>query len=742
MITRAETAEEVLSTGGDHDRFHAAFVHAALGMALARTDGGLTHVNPAFCALTGYTEQELLTRDLVALTHPEDRRATARQLQRLVDGEVASLLLEQRYVTRRGSHRWARTSLALVPGRSGKPDHVVALFEDITERKRTGELLEYQASHDALTGLANRTRLRESTEAAVAMARAREGTAALLWIDLDRFKDINDTFGHHYGDQVLKGLNPKLWAGLRETDLVARLCGDEFAILLPGANRQAAVAVAQQVLAELSRPMEVNGHRIDLGASIGIALFPEHGQDAETLMRQADIAMSAAKRSRLGHVVYAAGQSHSTPRRMELVSELRQGIENRELLVHYQPKIDLRTGRILGAEALVRWQHPRDGLIPPDVFIPLAEQTGLIRPLGLCVLDLALTQCAQWSRSGLDLSVAVNLAADSLHDLQLDETIVGMLKRAGVSPRRLTLEVTESAMMVDPARAKEILGRIHEAGVRVSIDDFGTGYSSLAYLKDLPVDEVKIDQKFVRGMRSSPKDACIVRAVVDLGHNFGLRVVAEGAEDRESADLLASWGCDVAQGYYFSRPLAPAALSDWVAERGGRLETMTSLPGPALPPSTTAAAPSGLSGSEFEAVRRQDPPHNAVGGTLDRRGATRYVTKDTPTLIGWVEGGQGHKITTSLKNISSNGAQVATEHEPLPPPGTLVMFRLVSDATDRVMQAKVVRISRPSVPRRRFSLRKQPEPVGFLIHLAFLEPCPYDCFKASISGFVVERSNS
>ena len=576
MIKWAEMALEELTAG--EDRFRAAFVHAAFGMAIVRPDGRFAHVNPAFCALTSYTERDLMALDFLAVTHPEDRQDSARQLRRLIDGDVADLVLETRYVTKGGGVTWAKTSISLVPDAGGRPDQFVALFEDITERKRTGDLLEYQASHDALTGLPNRARLWQALEAAIVEARACVGTAALLWIDLDRFKDINDTFGHHYGDRVLKLLNPRLWVGLRETDLVARLGGDEFAILLPGTGRQEAIMVAKRVRVNLCRPIEVNGHRIDLGASIGIALFPEHGQDAETLMRRADVAMYAAKQSRAGLTVYAMGQSHSTPRRLELIAELREAIEDEQLLLHYQPKVDLRTGRVVGAEALVRWQHPRDGLIAPDLFIPLAEQTGLIRPLGLWVLNTALARCAEWSRGGLDLSVAVNLAAESLQDPRLDETIAAMLSRAGVAPERLTLEVTESAMMADPARSMEVLGRIHEMGVRISIDDFGTGYSSLAYLKDLPVHEVKIDQKFVRGMLNNQKDACIVRSVIDLGHNFGLRVVAEGAEDQESSDLLTSWGCDVAQGYFFSRPLSPTNLRAWLTEQGANLETMTSLP--------------------------------------------------------------------------------------------------------------------------------------------------------------------
>jgi EAL domain-containing protein (putative c-di-GMP-specific phosphodiesterase class I) len=425
------------------------------------------------------------------------------------------------------------------------------------------------------------------------------------------------------------------------------------------------------------------------------------------------------------------------------VADLRRAIEDGQLLLYYQPKIDLKTGRVLGAEALVRWPHPRDGLISPDLFIPLAEQTGLIRPLGLWVLESALARCADWTREGLDLSVAVNLATDSLQDPRLDATIGEMLRRTGVPPGRLAIEVTESAMMSDPGRAREVLGRIHESGVHVSIDDFGTGYSSLAYLKDLPVDEVKIDQKFVREMRKNAKDACIVRAVVDLGHNFGLRVVAEGAEDKESADLLAAWGCDVAQGYYFSKPLAPRDFRDWVTERGGRLQTITSLPIPVPALSPTTPQPSTPAESQPEPASKTSKAQRSAGtrhSTSERRRAVRYETTDTQALIAWVDGDQSHKVTMSLKNISADGAQVETDYQQLPPPGILVRFRLVSEATDWVANAKVVEITQPLAPRRGFSFRKKPEPVvSPIIHLAFQDPCPYEFFKASIAGFVSTR---
>jgi len=453
---------------------------------------------------------------------------------------------------------------------------LVSLAAAAVQRQLSVAQLQHEATHDALTGLPNRTLLQGRLDQAIAGAQP----LALLLMDLDRFKEINDTFGHHYGDAVLQLLHPRLQGVLRKSDTMARLGGDEFGILLPGADEAGAVLAAKKILECLVRPIEVEGHRLDVSGSIGIALFPGHARDPVTLVQRADVAMYAAKRARLGHAVYSADQSHYSPRRLTLITDLRHGIEGGQLLLHYQPKVDLATMRPAGAEALVRWLHPREGLIPPLEFIPLAEHTGLIRPLGLWVLNAALRQCRTWRRSGMNLNVAVNLGAESFQDPDLVATITRLLESSDSLPSWLTLEITESALMAEPARAMRVLGQIHEVGIKMSIDDFGTGYSSLAYLKDLPVDEVKVDRTFVKGMATDGKDAHIVRSVIALGHGLGLRVVAEGIEDRGTAELLASMGCDSAQGYYFSRPLPPESFTGWMsawaetstAPRGDRTE--------------------------------------------------------------------------------------------------------------------------------------------------------------------------
>jgi diguanylate cyclase (GGDEF)-like protein len=424
--------------------------------------------------------------------------------------------------------------------------------------------LAYQATHDGLTGLPNRSYLQGELDRRM-NGRSTEGPAALLLIDLDRFKEINDSLGHHCGDLLLRALAPRLRDVVRDSGTAARIGGDEFGVFLPGADCAGAVRVAEAILAALRQPMVIKGQTLDVGASIGIALCPGHADDPIAMLQCADIAMYAAKRSRVGCLVYAPDRPEFQPVRVALIGELRRGIEQNQLMLHYQPKINLRTRAIEGVEALVRWLHPRDGLLPPDQFIELAEETGLIKPLTLWALHTALLQCRVWHQEGLALNVAVNLSADVVREPDLVGMIVANLQNSGALPGWLTLEITESAIMADPTNAKLMLTRLRGMGVRIAIDDFGTGYSSFAYLKDLPVDEIKIDQSFVHELTAVGPNACIVKSVIDLGRNLGLKVVAEGAEDLKTVELLESLGCDCVQGFYFSQPLAPADFTRWLA---------------------------------------------------------------------------------------------------------------------------------------------------------------------------------
>jgi diguanylate cyclase (GGDEF)-like protein/PAS domain S-box-containing protein len=417
---------------------------------------------------------------------------------------------------------------------------------------------EHDANHDPLTGLANRRKLFARLEAAIAEAKAGRLKLPLLLIDLDHFKELNDTLGHHAGDRLLQEIRPRLMAGVPEADLIARVGGDEFALLLPpGSTAAQAQRAAERLLREIEQPFRFQGLTLLVRASAGIAVFPEHGRDVETLMQRADIAMYSAKARGIDHEVYSASRDGHSRARLALIGELPDAITNGQIVTYYQPKFDLVTGAIAGAEALVRWDHPQFGLLGPGAFLPLAEQTGLMRPLTLRVLDDALGQCARWQAEGLDMKVAVNLSAPNLLDLGLPGDVSALLEKRGVEPGRLQLEITETIVAADPVRVIEIMHKLRELGVSLSLDDFGTGSSSFAYLRELPVQELKIDKSFVLGMDGDAQAATIVQTIVELARNLGLKAVGEGIETEEARDLLAACGCDFGQGFLMARPMPP-----------------------------------------------------------------------------------------------------------------------------------------------------------------------------------------
>jgi diguanylate cyclase (GGDEF)-like protein len=440
----------------------------------------------------------------------------------------------------------------------------------------TNMQLEIQATHDELTGLPNRSFLQRRLEQEAHIARESNIPAALLLLDLDRFKEVNDTLGHTVGDLLLQKIGQRLQNQLRPTDLIARLGGDEFAIVLPATDAAGAIYAARTLLGALDAPTLVDDHAFSIGGSIGIALTPEHGDDVTTLLRCADVAMYVAKRSQSGLAEYTPEVDKHSPRKLALMSELRQAIADDGLLIHYQPKVSFSLGRMVGVEALVRWPHPVHGLIPPDDFIPLAERTGLIGPLTRWVLERAVHQCRDWEQVGLHINVAVNLSTHTLYDPQLLSTVTDLLQKYEVAPSQLTLEITESMLMEEPERAHVVLADLRALGLSISIDDFGTGYSSLVYLKRLTIDEVKIDKAFVFGLGvdADPADAAIVRAVVAMARPLQCEVVAEGVETVETLTFLQGLGCDLAQGYYFSRPLPATALEQWARTTrwGGRVK--------------------------------------------------------------------------------------------------------------------------------------------------------------------------
>ena len=434
------------------------------------------------------------------------------------------------------------------------------------EQRQSEETIRYLAYTDPVTNLPNRIRFHQLVHEAIIAAQNEQRPIALLLLDLDHFKEVNDTLGHDRGDSLLQQVGVRLRSALFDSDVAARLGGDEFAILLPRlASTKDVQHVVRNLHDSLRQPFVIDGIPIAVETSIGVATMPEHADNADTLMQRAEIAMYRAKQMASDYTVYAPEYNLYSHERLRLMAELREAIEQNQLVLHFQPKVEIRSGRIIGNEALVRWQHPRLGMLPPDEFIMAAEHTGLIGPLTQWVLIDALTKCQGARREGIQLRVSINLSARSLHDPQLPKMIEQALNAVDAEPAMLMLEVTESAIVLDPKRAEENLVALSRMGISLSIDDFGTGYTSLSSIKRLPVNEIKIDKSFVTNMLTDKQDATIVRTIIDLGHNFGLTVVAEGVETQEVYDTLSNLGCDLIQGYLISKPLPCEQLKKWLS---------------------------------------------------------------------------------------------------------------------------------------------------------------------------------
>ncbi len=442
--------------------------------------------------------------------------------------------------------------------------------EAISSREEKILRLAYQ---DTLTSLPNRALFNDRLEMALSSAVRTKTPVTVLMMDLDRFKYVNDALGHPVGDMVLREVGARFKALLRTTDTVARLGGDEFAIILPNAGIESAKEIATTILRAFEKPIILDGQPLDVGSSIGIASYPEHGTDPTELMRHVDVAMYVAKRSNRGFAVYSAEFYQPRQDFLRLLSDLRTAIERDELVLHFQPKVNLRTGKTTNVEALIRWVHPQRGFVPPSEFIPFAEHTGFIRTITCSVIEKAIRQCRLWKDQGIDMVISFNISSRDLVNPELPKLVENALTENGVEPHRIAIEVTESGFMEEPGQALDILQRLDKLGVRLSIDDYGTGYSSLAYIKKLPVQEIKIDQSFVKNMINDTNDAIIVKSTIDLGHNMGLKVVAEGVEDVESLSMLKQLGCDYAQGYYMSKPLSAEDFEAWLSN-GNDFDTM------------------------------------------------------------------------------------------------------------------------------------------------------------------------
>ena len=440
-------------------------------------------------------------------------------------------------------------------------------FLVIRNAQRQESSLRHQAMFDRLTNLPNRALFADRIQQAILISQREKQSFAIVAVDLDRFKVINDALGHPVGDQVLQQVAERSRSCVRASDTFARMGGDEFIILLPNTpNLDGAQILTKKILAAIKKPMLVAGQSIEVSASLGIALFPEHGNTAEVLLRNADAAMYEAKRTQAGYTIYNINLNQHAKDRMRLQGELRNAIKHNELVLHYQPKIDFASARISGVEALVRWQHPTRGLLFPDAFIELAEATGQIKALTLVVLRKALDQSETWYRSGLNLTVAVNISSLSIQDPEFPDQLSDLLKSVNIPISQLELEITETAVMTGTVRAVECIKRLNQLGLQIAIDDFGTGYSSMSRLKELLVAQIKIDKSFVKDMAVNHNDAMIVRSTVELGHSLGMKVIAEGVEDQAVWDKLKALNCDSAQGYYMGRPIPVEKFNAWLQE--------------------------------------------------------------------------------------------------------------------------------------------------------------------------------
>jgi diguanylate cyclase (GGDEF)-like protein/PAS domain S-box-containing protein len=572
-----QTTESMGLVRASEARFRAIYDHAALGITVIDSESGVIRsTNPAFCKLLGYEESELVGKVAGTFSPAEDAAITREPVRSLRKGLRDSVKVEKRFVRKDGLIIWGNLTISRVEDDTSEDKRaLIGMLEDITQRKAMEAQLMHQAFHDPLTGLANRALFRDRVEHALARAASnrlrvngQEGAIVVMFIDLDSFKNVNDSLGHSVGDRLLVQIGSRMAGCVRGSDTVARLGGDEFAVLLEGSED--ATTVAERILASLRTPVSLNDRNIVVSASIGIArLWP--GDDADTILRSADAAMYAAKGNGKGrYALYDPDMHRQALERLQLEEDLRGAIDRQELELHYQPLVGLASQQLHGAEALIRWQHPTLGLVSPAQFIPVAEETGLIVPLGYWVIEEACRQAARWvdARREMDstgFSVSVNLSSRQLQDEGLEAHVAMALENSGLAPRYLILEITESAIMQDVESALERVRALKNLGVGLAIDDFGTGYSSLGQLQRFPFDSLKIDKSFVdtldRAMAdmtpAKAKDAALVRMIVALGQALGLKVVAEGIEQGAQTTLLLDFGCELGQGFHYARPLPP-----------------------------------------------------------------------------------------------------------------------------------------------------------------------------------------
>ncbi|SFN35582.1 PAS domain S-box-containing protein/diguanylate cyclase (GGDEF) domain-containing protein [Formivibrio citricus] len=572
LKTSIREAFEHYELGRRGIQFTSIYENTQEGILITDGEGCIQAVNPAFSMITGYRQDEVVGKKPSHFRSGRHGEEYYRQMWRalLDEGKWTGEIWNRR---KNGEIYAERLNITAVKDPQGKILQYVALFADITEHKRAEEALHHQAYHDVLTGLPNRLMYAECLELALLQAARRQLKCAVLMLDLDRFKNINDTFGHEFGDKLLLGVAGRLQTCIRQEDTLARMGGDEFAFLLPLVSDIRHIASAtDKILAAFTRPVSVEGHELFITPSIGVSLFPNDGNDVETLQKHAEVAMYRAKESgRNGCQFYTADMNEQAQQRLELENDLRRAIERNELEMYYQPKVLLADGRIVGAEALIRWKHPSGKFVPPSDFIPMAEENGLIIPIGEWLIQDVCAQIRRWCDEGLAVPcVAINLSARQFQSQNLPDMLALAISEAGIEAQAVELELTESFLMNDMEANIEMMVLLKRMGFALAIDDFGTGYSSLSYLKRFPVDILKIDNNFVRDVAADHDSAELVRGVIGMAHGLKLEVVAEGVETPEQLAFLREYRCDMIQGYYFSRPL-PAADFAALLREGKRL---------------------------------------------------------------------------------------------------------------------------------------------------------------------------
>jgi len=567
-ITARKKYEEELKQS--EERFRRIFDEGPFGMVLANPDYTIITVNKAFCGLLGYAEQELVGENITKFTYEEDRERSREISEQLFAGSIPMFRFQKRYVRKDGAILWVNLTISPIHGNKGNVIYTISIIEDLTEIRTATEKIHLLNYYDSLTGLPNRILYTELIKRAIQHAQRRKEMFALIYIGLDNLKRINDTFGYGIGDLLLKAVADRLVISIRKSDYVARLAegetdaiisrvgGDEFIVLMHDIRQiEDAARTSRRLLKELSAPYDLSGREVFMTVSIGIALYPDDGTDVDDLLRNAEKAMRHTKNEGKNNYHFYSSSMHSSVLELlTLENDLHRAIERNELVLYYQPKVDTATRMVMGMEALIRWKHPDRGLVPPMQFIPMAETSGLILPIGEFVIRTVCKQIKTWQEAGYKpINIAMNVSSHQFEKQNLMEIVQAALQDTLISPQCLELEITESTIMRNPEKIIRILTELKALGIRISIDDFGTGYSSLSYLKRLPLDFLKIDQSFVKGLASDPRDQAIVRTTIVMAHSLSLKTIAEGVETEEQLSFMQKHGCDESQGYLFSRPL-------------------------------------------------------------------------------------------------------------------------------------------------------------------------------------------